>query len=105
MKHGGSERFLIFYVIPANAGIQTTEQFDAKADSEVLPIRVRLPDQIELPGSAPLLDLLIAQDRALHGCTLLEPDQPLDPFLRGEATESLRDAGRRSCIRFDVTPR
>ena len=56
----------------------------AKAHSKVLPVRVGLLDQIDLPLSMPVLELLFARDRGDHVTMHLKPDQPFDTMPLGK---------------------
>ena len=52
-----------------------------KAHPKVLPMRVGLLDQVDLPLSMPVLELLFARDRGDHVTVHFKPDQPLDAML------------------------
>ena len=57
-----------------------------KAESycKVAPMRVGRLDQIDLPRSVPVLQLLLAGNRREHVAVHLEPDQPFDAVLVGK---------------------
>ena len=57
---------------------------ETKAHPKVLPVRVGLLDQVDLPLSVPVLELLFARDRGDHVAVHFKPDQPLDavPFCK-----------------------
>ena len=55
-----------------------------KAHPKVFPVRVGLLNQVDLPLSVPVLELLFARDRGGHVAVHFKPDQPLDvvPFCK-----------------------
>ena len=55
-----------------------------KPHPKVFPVRVGLLDQVDLPLSVPVLELLFARDRGDHVAVHFKPDQPLDvvPFCK-----------------------
>ena len=52
-----------------------------KAHPKVLPMRVGLLDQVDLPLSVPVLELLFSRDRGDHVTVHFKPGQPLDAML------------------------
>ena len=54
---------------------------------KVSPGRVVRLDEVELPGSSPLLDLLLSGNGAGHVMMHLEVDQPMDSVAFGEALD------------------
>ena len=57
----------------------------AEAHRKVAPMRVGRLDQIDLPRTVPVLQLLLAGNRREHVAVHLEPHEPLDLVLPGEA--------------------
>ena len=57
----------------------------AEANRKVAPVRVGRLDKIDLPRSVPVLQLLLAGNRREHVAVHLEPHEPLDLVLPGEA--------------------
>ena len=52
---------------------------------EVVPLRVGLKNQSNLPGSRPMLHVVLALDRSLNCFVMFEVDQALDRILLGKA--------------------
>ncbi len=65
------------------------QRVEAEADSKVAPVRIARLDEVDFPGSVPVLQLLLASDRGAHIAVHLEPDQPLDEMSSGEAESDL----------------
>jgi hypothetical protein len=61
------------------------QRFKADAYRKVAPVRVGRLDQIDLPRTVPVLQLLLAGNRREHVAVHLEPYEPLDLVLLGEA--------------------
>ena len=59
----------------------------AEAHGKVAPMRVGCFNQIDLPRTVPVLQLLLAGDRREHVAVHLEPDQTFDSMLFGETRE------------------
>ena len=57
----------------------------AEAHRKVAPMRVGRLDQIDFPWTVPVLQLLLAGNRREHVAVHLEPHEPLDLVLPGEA--------------------
>ena len=60
---------------------------ETKAHPKVLPVRVGLLDQVDLPLSVPVLELLFARDRSDHIAVHFKPDQPLDAVPLGKSRQ------------------
>ena len=53
-------------VIPAKAGIQSAQGFEAEIDRKVSPSGIGFFDQPQFPGAVLFLDPLFAKDRVFH---------------------------------------
>src|SRR5687768_5769775 len=79
-------------VIPANAGTQCrpllmTSWHSNNIRGQIVPVRVDLLDQLDLPASSPLLDLLLARDRRLGGVVALVPNELVQLVLARETAD------------------
>ena len=77
---GQSNRF----VIPAKGGIQRLGVID-KVRIQIMPVRICLLNQLNLPGSLPFLDGFLAQNCGFHRLVHFEPDECMDSMLFREA--------------------
>ena len=57
----------------------------AQPHRKIVPITIRLIDQIDLPLSPPVLELLFAGNRIHHVAKHLEMDEAIDPVTRGKS--------------------
>ena len=73
-------------VIPAKAGIH---QSGDDLVVQVSPLRIAALDELDLPGASPLLELLLAQDRALGISVCFKVDQLVYPILGGKSLNDL----------------
>ena len=52
--------------------------YEPQVQRQIVPLRIVLLDQVELPVAVPVLQLLLAGDRAGHVLEHLEPDETVD---------------------------
>lgn len=80
------------------------QRFKAQPQSQIIPVRIVLFNQIDFPLTMPALQLLLAQDRPLHVAKDFVVNETMNLVARRKATSNAISMLIILCIKSEVTP-